>query len=139
MKKIEKKTTVTVYVAFDGTEFNTDRECQAYEGSAFGQLVKQLDTAILHEDNSCGFKSYFLVPRTRHDVFILEQILQMTGKSSGCSDAIDHPSILSVWLECNVVTDAYLTRVDKAVEEISGGAYTVVSNMPIKEKKESTK
>lgn len=138
MKKIEKELTVTRYVAFDGTEFETEQECQNYEGSAFGLLMQQLDAAIVFEDGSHGFKSYFLVPHTRHDIFILGQILQMTGKNTACGDAVDHPITLSVWIECNVVTDAYITKIDEAVEKISGGAYTVVSNMPIKEKKSST-
>lgn len=53
MKQItkEKKSTYTVYVAVDGTEFDSAEECLQYEKSALGMLKAKLKKYIVWEGN----------------------------------------------------------------------------------------
>ena len=39
----ERKTTYSVYVACDGTEFETEKECSDYENSAKAELIVSTD------------------------------------------------------------------------------------------------
>ena len=136
MYKIEEEIKVTRYVAFDGTKFPTEAECQHYEGSAFGQLIEQLKGCILGmKVNSSGQKSYCLVPRTRHDIFVLGQILQMAGKDTACAECYGHLTQLDVTLSCNTVADVNITDLEDYISNRSNGQYTVVSTI----KKEEVK
>ena len=135
MKKIEKEITVTVYVAMDGTEFNTEAECQHYEGSAFGQLMQELKSCILsHYIGDDGRHHYTLVPHTRHDIYVIGQILQMAGEDTQCAECCDHLTQLDVALNCNVVEGAHVTNLEDYILERSDGQYAVLSTIK-KEKK----
>ena len=130
MQKIEKEITVTVYVAFDGTEFVTDTECQRYEGSAFGQLMQELQGCILsHYIDHNGSHHYTLVPHTRHDIYLIGQILQMAGEDTQCSECCDHLTQLDVTLNCNVVEGVHITNLEDYILERSNGQYAVVSTI----------
>ena len=141
MKKVEKEIKVTRYVAFDGTEFETEAECANYEGSAFGKLMTELPVISVHTSNKRLFeedkfvekgftKCYALVPRTRHDIFTLNQVLSMggsddTAKSEDCYNLV----VLQVSLCCNMVVAAKLQRPYEWVKEISNGQFEVISNI----------
>lgn len=130
MEKIEKEIKVTRYAAFDGTEFETEAECQNYEGSAFGLLVQQLEKCTLkHFVTGPGQHGYCLVPRTRHDVFVLGQILKMAGNEEPCADLCDHLTLLNVSLECNTVASAEAANLEEYILKVSNGQYAVVSNI----------
>lgn len=136
MQKIEEEITVTRYVAFDGTKFNTETECQHYEGSAFGQLIEQLKNCTLsHYIGDDGQHHYTLVPHTRHDIFVIGQILQMAGKDTACADCYGHLTQLDVTLTCNTVADVHLINLEDYISERSNGQYAVVSTI----KKEEVK
>lgn len=131
MYKIEKEIKVTRYVAIDGTEFDTEAECQHYEGSAFGQLMQEIKGCILsHYIGNDGRHHYTLVPHTRHDIYVLSQILMMVNDQSHCSECCDHLTQLDVTLNCNIVEEAHVTNLEDYILERSKGQYAVVS--PVK-------
>lgn len=130
MEIIKKEITVTRFVAFDGTEFKIEAECKHYEGSAFGQLIQQLmdciiNTSVLPDGRKC----YCLVPKTRHDIFVIGQILKMAGNNEPCADIYDHLSLLTVKLNCNTVEEADVSNLENYIRDISNGQYLVVSNI----------
>lgn len=130
MRKIDKKTTVTRYVAFDGTEFETEAECKHYEGSAFGQLMQQLKDCILsHYIGYDGRHHYTLVPHTRHDIYLIGQILQMAGEDTQCAECCDHLTQLDITLTCNTVAEVHITNLEEYIKDRSNGQYTVVSTI----------
>jgi hypothetical protein len=137
MKQIKKQIEVTRYVSFDGREFETEQECLNYEGSCFGILMKQLENAIPVKCDNCpdGFLAYFLVPKTRHEIFILDQIMRLVGKDGNLGDVYEHPIVLCVSLKCNVVEFASVTKLDERIEEITGSMFKVVANVIKNEKK----
>lgn len=128
MRKIEKEIKVTRYVAFDGTEFETETACLNYEGSAFGLLIQQLENCIINTSVlPDGRKCYCLVPKTRHDIFVIGQILKMAGKYTPCPDVYEHLSLLTVRLNCNTVEEADVSNLEDYIKEVSDGAFAVVS------------
>lgn len=144
MKKIEKEITVTRYMAFDGTEFDTETGCQNFEGSAFGALMQQLESRIVKKSNELSMVGtgspctacYAIVPRTRHDIFVLNQILQMVdGEQRAESTDCDMPVLLCVHLRCNTVMAAYLIRPQEIVQNAGNGEFTVVSTIKETKKK----
>ena len=135
MQKIEKDIKVTRYVAFDGTEFETEAECRHYEGSAFGELLQQLKDCTLGAYFSPeGHKCYCLLPKTRHDIFVLGQILKMAGNEKPCAEVYDHLTLLTVHIECNTVTFADVTNLEDYIADISNGQFAVVSTIKPAEK-----
>ena len=52
-KKIEMKSYKNVYVAADGTEFDVQSECEAYEKSAVGVLKARLAKIALVQKSEC--------------------------------------------------------------------------------------
>lgn len=134
MKKIEKEITVTRFVAYDGTEFETEQECLNYEGSAFGVLIQQLMDCILSISEDGGFINYHLFPHKRHEIFVLEQILSMVGNNEPCGNLCDHLTLLRVKLQCNTVTRAMVMNIEDDIRELSNGEFTVVSNVKTKKK-----
>ena len=136
MYKIEEEIKVTRFVAFDGAKFDTEAECQHYEGSAFGQLIEQLkDCTLSVKVDSNGKRSYCLVPRTRHDIYVIGQILQMAGKDTACAECYGHLTQLDVTLNCNTVADVNITDLEDYISKRSNGQYIVVSTI----KKEEVK
>lgn len=130
MQKIEKDIKVTRYVAIDGTEFETEAECLHYEGSAFGQLIEQLKDCIRHHcSRECGWQYYHLVPKTRHDIFVIGQILKMAGNDEPCAEIYDHLSLLAVKLQCNVVVAAEVANLEDYIAEVTNGEYALVSTI----------
>ncbi len=135
MKKIEKEITVTRFEAFDGTEFETEQECLNYEGSAFGKKIQELEGCTLgHYIADDGRKCWFLVPHTRHDIFVLGQILKMAGNDDSCADIYGHLTLLSVSLDCNTVATATVENLEDFIRELSNGQYEVVSSVKPSEK-----
>lgn len=149
MKIIEKKTTVTKYVAFDGTEFDCPNECKNYEGSQFGILMASLENATIKKMNKLGSDTmdywynayYVIVPRTRHDIFVLDQILNIAGVTetehitgNDCYQVI----ILAVSLCCNVLGNAHVIRPNELIKDWTNGQFEVISNIKDIKKDEIT-
>ena len=135
METIKKEITVTRYVAFDGTEFETEAECLHFEGSSFGELMKQLETCTLsHCVLPDGSHNYFLVPKTRHDIYVLSQVLKMGGIDNPCSELYEHLTLLNVRMSCNTVVKVDAANFEDYVKEVSNGQFCVVST--IKDKKQ---
>lgn len=128
MEKIEKEIKVTRYVAFDGTEFETEQECRNYEGSAFASLMQQLENCTLgHSVSQGGEHSYWLLPNTRHDVFVIDQVERMAGGQGSNGDAYGHLTLMTVRLACNTVEEVTVLNVEDYVSGITGGRFAVVS------------
>lgn len=141
MKEIPVKTTLIKYEAFDGTRFDTKDECYAYEGSQFGLLMQQLEKSIVRkmthlgitEQNYEPFNAYYvIVPRTRHDIFVLGQILELSGfadKEQITGGDCDQPIILCVNLYCNVVVNLHVMRIGELVRDWTNSQFDVISNI----------
>lgn len=135
MKKIEKEITVTRYVAYDGTEFETEQECLNYEGSAFGVLIQQLMDCMLSISQEGCITNYHLYPRKRHEIFVLEQILSMAGNHEPCGNVCDHLALLRVKLQCNTVKAAMVMNIEDDIRDLSNGQFAVVSTEKAKASK----
>lgn len=147
MKKIEKEIKVTKYVSFDGIEFESEQICHAYESSKLGELLKEIDGIIIKRVNSLDIfvnksmaiygscepynQYYVVVPKTRHDVFILNQILEISGnreeqvRGNDCFNMI----ILAVDVCCNSVCSACIIRLSDIVKDLTDGRFMVVSDI----------
>ena len=145
MKKIEKEIKETRYVAFDGTEFETEYQCKCYESSRFGTLLKEIENHILFtSDDGCYCdpdgntfnRWYSIMQKTRTDVRVLNEILEMAG-SEQIATGNDEGELLllGVNLYCNEVESAKLYKVDDFVRRISGGKYGAVSFIKDEERK----
>ena len=82
-KEIIKKSTVTVYVASDGTEFENAEECEKYEKSAEGVLyakyapkvVKTIDEETLFGTGNCDSNVEIVRIEKQEDADLILQIL----------------------------------------------------------------
>lgn len=144
MKEIPVKTTLIKYEAFDGTRFDTKDECAAYEGSQFGLLMQQLEKALIKKMNHLGVSEptyfferpynayYVIVPRTRHDIFVLGQILELAGVTETeqiTGGDCDKPIILCVNLCCNMLSSVHIMRPCDLICEWTNGQFEVISNI----------
>lgn len=148
MKKIEKEVKVTKFVSFDGIEFDTDFECRSYEGSKFGELLKEIENRIIKRENVLGIFSgvtnepfyqvyepynqyYVIVPRTRHDIFVLNQILEISGNEKEQVTGNDsfNMIILAVNVSCNTIGASHIIRLSDIVKDLTNGQFEVISNI----------
>ena len=144
MEKIEVETKETRYVAFDGTQFNTEAACLAYEGSLFGSQMMRIQKSIIHTSTMlnlvCATERYYyepftnyytIVPKTRTDINVINQILASCTDNDGDirvnAGDCDKMIILGVTLGCNTVMHAGIIRVDDWVKKMSEGKFTAVS------------
>lgn len=148
MKKIEKEVKVTKFVSFDGIEFDTDFECRNYEGSKFGELLKEIENSIIKRVNTLGIFScvtnepfynfcepynqyYVIVPRTRHDIFVLNQILEISGNEKEQVTGNDsfNMIILAAYVSCNTLDFSHIIRLSDIVKDLTNGQFEVISNI----------
>lgn len=153
MKKIEKDVKVTKFVSFDGIEFDTDFECRNYEGSKFGELLKEIEGSIIKRVNTLGIFSsatnepfyqlcepynqyYIIIPRTRHDVFVLNQILEISGneKEQATGNDCFNMIILAVNVFCNTLGASHIIRLSDIVKDLTNGRFEVISYIKDAEK-----
>lgn len=137
MKEIPVKTTVTKYEAFDGTRFDTESECKFYESSQVGMLIEQLKSAIINKfddlmlfsDMESGEqfnKFYTVLPRTRHDVFVLGQIMKAANDDYDTPIPCDVPLVLCLDIECNLIMNAAIINIEEWVSTMTGCMFNVV-------------
>jgi hypothetical protein len=148
MKKIEKEMKVTKFVSFDGIEFDTDYECHNYESSKFGELLKEIEGCIVKRVNSLGIfantsdepfyqlcepysQYYVMVPRTRHDVSVLNRILDIAGntKETVTGDDCFNMIILAANICCNTLGTSHIIRLADIVKDLTNGQFEVISNI----------
>lgn len=134
MEKVEREVKVTKYIAFDGTEFDNELQCSNYEFSEVGKLLSELNCFgyVTDDDDvliSFGAKYYILMPRTRHDIFVLGRILEICGMENNVTaDLLYKPIMLKVNMNnIGIGRRAEITQLDKWMTSISGGKFTVVS------------
>ena len=146
MEKVEQ------FVSFDGIEFDTASKCQKYEGSKFAGLIKELNSSIIKRVKALDIftvlsdipyiynepfnQYYILVPRTRHDVFVLNQILKLAGNNKEQVTANDCFTMLI--LAVNVYSDnlgvSHIIRLGDIVKNLSNNDFEVISNIKNNEK-----
>jgi len=108
-KQIETKSYKTVYVAVDGTEFDTIDECRNYDKSAFGVLlgrVKQMSIKDISEEDifncgSCDNRVLVCIPRSKEDINTLRQTMIAAGQNENYAsrltdDNINKPVLLTI-------------------------------------------
>lgn len=143
MEKTEKEFKKTVYVAFDGTEFENERECVQYEKSEVSALLSGLpcvgygtDDFVLNTDH----KHYLFIPRTRHDIFTVNRVLEICGSEDRItSGEMYMPMMLNVLVIDRFGMAASLTHLDKWMRGLSGGKFAIVSLVKESEEKEDVK
>ena len=110
-------------------------QCRHYEGSAFGELVQQLKGCTLGSIVARKKRTIVLVPKTRHDIFVLGQILKMAGSDEPCADVYGRLTQLDVTLNCNTVAEAHVTNLEDYIQVLSNGQFAVVSTIEDAEKR----
>jgi hypothetical protein len=89
-KKIEIKDYKNVYVAADGTEFDIQGECEAYEKSALGVLKIRLSKMSLVQKSECELfygsgcddnTSYVVIPKNEEEVGVIQQLVFLKAYS----------------------------------------------------------
>lgn len=87
-KRIEIKNYKNVYVAVDGTEFDVQSECEAYEKSAVGVLKGRLAKIALVQKSECELfygsgcddnTSYVVIPKNEEEVGVIQQIVYLNA------------------------------------------------------------
>ena len=137
MEKVEREIKVTRYVAYDGTEFETEQQCKNYEGFAFGVLIQQLEKCTLkHFRSPEGDHCYFLFPVTRNEVYLIELISKLAGNDTPLGCICERPTLMTVRLNCNIVEEVTVTNLENRILEISNGRFTVVSTIKEEVKKD---
>lgn len=85
--KIERSTFVTIYEAFDGTQFKDAKECVKYEESAQCVIRKKFNDLVKHSSGecslfNCGSDDYivdFVKPSTQDVTNAIMQMLELYG------------------------------------------------------------
>lgn len=152
MKEVKQEITVIKYEAFDGTLFDSVDECANYEGSAFGVLIKDLESCIVKRTNTLGIypadyfepfnQYYFIVPKTRHDIFVLGQICKMVDMDESIAvtgNDCDNLIVLAVNVYCNTLGNAHIIRPGKWISSNTNGHFGVVSMIKEETKQEVRK
>ena len=132
----------TRYVSYDGLEFCERAECIDYESSAVGKLVAQLPVVKVTKDDGIVAKgydiTYVVIPATRHDIMIINNIVDMAADIKDVQHAmasdIQQVLLVDVALACNVILDAGIRRPAKMIEEATNGRFSLVDNDIIKRK-----
>ena len=89
-KLVEIKNYKNVYVAADGTEFDVQSECEAYEKSALGVLKARLAKIALVQKSECELfagsgcddnTSFVVIPKNEEEVGVVQQLVFLMAYS----------------------------------------------------------
>lgn len=137
-KKIENITYTTVYVATDGTEFNTKEDCAKYERTYACALKSRLMAMAINENSeeymfargSCDNSVMVVVPRSEKDIDTIRQCALGLGcteeqVSKQISDAdIDMPVTITTGYDHEW---CYIQTVSSLVDDITKGAFKITA------------
>lgn len=106
MKTIREQRTVTdvFYEANDGTRFNTEKECIAYENTAqcaikaaFNSIPMKIISCDEADDNlSCDGQYAIIKPRNANDIIIINAFLQLFDSKPVPVDVIDQTLVFYI-------------------------------------------
>lgn len=136
-KKIENVSYTTVYVATDGTEFNTKEDCAKYERTYACALKSRIMAMAINENSeedmfargSCDNSVMVVVPRSEKDIDTIRQYAIGLGCSEESvsrriSDAdIDMPVTITTGYDHEW---CYIETVSSLVDHITNGAFKVI-------------
>ena len=136
-KKIENVTYATVYVATDGTEFNTKEDCAKYERTYACALKSRLMAMAINENSeedmfsrgSCDASVIVVIPRSEKDIDTIKQYaigLSCTEEqvSRQISDAdINMPVTITIGYDNDW---CYIQTVSSLVDHITNGAFKLI-------------
>lgn len=137
-KKIENVSYTTVYVATDGTEFNTKEDCAKYERTYACALKSRLMAMAINENNeedmfargSCDSSVMVVIPRSEKDIDTIRQYAIGLGcteeqVSKGISDAdINMPVTITTGYDHEW---CYIEPVSSLVDHITRGAFKIIA------------
>ena len=136
-KKIENVSYTTVYVATDGTEFNTKEDCAKYERTYACALKSRLMAMAINENSeedmfsrgSCDASVIVVIPRSEKDIDTIKQYaigLSCTEEqvSRQISDAdINMPVTITIGYDNDW---CYIQTVSSLVDHITNGAFKLI-------------
>ena len=136
-KKIENITYATVYVANDGTEFNTKEDCAKYERTYACAMKSRLMAMAINENDeenmfsrgSCDSSVIVVIPRSEKDIDTIKQYaigLSCTEEqvSRQISDAdINMPVTITIGYDNDW---CYIQTVSSLVDHITNGAFKLI-------------
>ncbi len=137
-KKIENVSYTTVYVAADGTEFNTKEDCAKYERTYACALKSRLMAMSINENSeedmfsrgSCDNSVIVVVPRSEKDIDTIKQYAIGLGcteeqVSIGISDAdINMPVTITTGYDHEW---CYIQTVSSLIDDITRGAFKITA------------
>jgi hypothetical protein len=140
-KQIEIKNYKSVYVAMDGTEFDTSDQCAAYEKSAIGVIKGRLKKMSLFKGSECDLyngagsdesTSFVVVPKSDAEVLMVQQALYA---SNDCRAEYREKNADKVKVGRPVVItfnydDEYIwaTDLDELIKVATAGKFKLVEN-----------
>jgi hypothetical protein len=136
-KKIENITYATVYVANDGTEFNTKEDCAKYERTYACAMKSRLMAMAINENDeenmfsrgSCDCSVIVVIPRSEKDIDTIKQYaigLSCTEEqvSRQISDAdINMPVTITIGYDNEW---CYIQTVSSLVDHITNGTFKLI-------------
>lgn len=136
-KKIENVSYTTVYVATDGTEFNTKDDCAKYERTYACALKSRLMAMAINENDeenmffrgSCDASVIVVIPRSEKDIDTIKQYaigLSCTEEqvSRQISDAdINMPVTITIGYNNEW---CYIQTVSSLVDHITNGTFKLI-------------
>jgi hypothetical protein len=132
-KTIEVKDYKTVYVAADGTEFDTAEECKKYDKSAVGVLkgrIKKFTIKETTEDGifncgSCDNTVMVCIPQTIADLDAIRQLIVCMGSSESYAERLADDNVgRVVFLTISYCNDgAWFTTLDGIIKDATDGKW----------------
>lgn len=137
IKKKEIKTYETVYVACDGTEFNSEEQCRLYDNSAICVLkakMNKIAVKVTTEDTifNCGNYDntvYVCVPKNQAELDIIAQFMYANDHCAGAVDYIQDRIGKVLLITVNTYDNyASVMSLDSIIGNAVGDLYKLVPN-----------
>lgn len=138
-KRIEVKTYKYVYEAVDGTQFDCEDECRAYDNSAYGVLKGRLAKMTILKMTECDLyngagsdenKSYVVVPKDEEEVKTIQQLAYLKSYSEESkrknADMVAVGKVLVVTISYND-DGLWITDLGEMVSSATAGTFKVVA------------
>jgi len=125
----------TFYIAVDGTEFDSEKECIEYEKTAkccIMSRLRNMASKVVPEDyvfdiGNCENEVYICTPKSSKDVDYIRQVLALYNNNHDAERVSDN-SINHVVLITIAYDYAWYTTLDSIIENIVGKGAKIVYN-----------
>lgn len=139
IKQVENvvKTTKTVFVAVDGTEFDRQDECERYEKSFTGVMrgylkkiaIKCDSEEAIYMSGSCDNNCFVVVPKTEDDIIKIKQAAVGSGQRPesaeiAMKDVVPGDVVMITFGYDNEW--AYIDTLNRVIDRITNGTYEAV-------------